>query len=313
MPNTLGHIGVQGFISAGVFRKTDLKWVLLGCILPDIPWIIRRMIIGTGLSVSLYDLQLFAIVQGSLFGTIFLAIAVSTLSKNFKRAFIILVLNAILHLFLDSLQVKWGSGVHLLAPFDWKMLSFDLFWPESTASIIMTVAGVLFIAYACIKIPATSSDLIFPKGFSLVVFSIAALAYLWVPKALLSMPERADNQYIRTLKQVDERPDRFIEFERRPFFNKDGKCFIRTIADEELVIRNGDQNCAGLYSARAVFLNSNEIRVIDLHRHWNQYRDILTYAGLLFIGIYWISSLWSQYTDNQRLPPHRGASSSEHS
>ena len=291
MPNTLAHIGTQGLISSGLFRKIDLKWVLLGCILPDIPWIIRRTVLASGMPVSLYDLQLYAIGQSSLFGTIFLAIAVSTFSKNFKRVFFILSFNIILHLLLDSLQVKWGSGVHLLAPFDWKMLSFDLFWPESIPSILMTAAGVFFIAYACIKFPVTPGDLVLPKGKYSVVFAVSIIAYFSLPIALKSMPERADNQFLKTHRQVELRRDRPIEFERRPFYHKDGKCVIKTIANEELAVYGMEKNCSGVYSAQAVFLNERDMQVIRFHRHWDVYRSTLSYVGLFFIGIYWFRSI----------------------
>ena len=40
MPNSLVHFAVQGVVTRSVLRDADIKWVFLGCIIPDVPWII---------------------------------------------------------------------------------------------------------------------------------------------------------------------------------------------------------------------------------------------------------------------------------
>ncbi|MHC4409281.1 MAG: hypothetical protein ACYS0F_09780, partial [Planctomycetota bacterium] len=44
MPNTLGHFGLQCAASRGLFRDVDVRWILLGCVLPDVAWIVRRVV-----------------------------------------------------------------------------------------------------------------------------------------------------------------------------------------------------------------------------------------------------------------------------
>ena len=46
MPNTLVHLGVQGLGNRLISTEIDLKWVFLGCIIPDLPWIVRRTLIA---------------------------------------------------------------------------------------------------------------------------------------------------------------------------------------------------------------------------------------------------------------------------
>jgi len=58
------HLGVQGVATRAVLRDADLKWIYLGCILPDIPWILQRFVQVALPSFDAYDLHLYVIVQG---------------------------------------------------------------------------------------------------------------------------------------------------------------------------------------------------------------------------------------------------------
>ena len=46
VPNTLVHFAAQGAASHGLWRRLDPRWVYLGCLLPDLPWILRRAVVG---------------------------------------------------------------------------------------------------------------------------------------------------------------------------------------------------------------------------------------------------------------------------
>ena len=65
MPNTLAHIGLQGLATRKLLRDADLKWIYLSCIIPDVPWIIQRLVRYVIPNIDLYDLRLYAIVQAS--------------------------------------------------------------------------------------------------------------------------------------------------------------------------------------------------------------------------------------------------------
>ena len=121
MPNTLAHIGLQ-VIGQRVLSKgyIDIGLVLCGCAIPDLPWILRRV-------VSVFDfvepLTLFAYssIQSSLLFSVIFAAAVSFLIRNGHRAFVIISVNCALHLTLDALQIKWANGVILFAPINWQL------------------------------------------------------------------------------------------------------------------------------------------------------------------------------------------------
>ena len=83
MPNTLAHLGVQGILTRAVIREADTKWIFLGALIPDFPWIARRAILFLFPQVNFIDLRLYTIAQASLAGCLLLATAISLLTyKN---------------------------------------------------------------------------------------------------------------------------------------------------------------------------------------------------------------------------------------
>ncbi|MEL6524039.1 MAG: hypothetical protein AAFQ66_23885, partial [Pseudomonadota bacterium] len=114
MPATLGHLGVQALITRSVLRGADVKWIWLGCVVPDLPWILQRFL--KFLDVSPYDLRLHAIIQSSLLFCVVASALFALFSRSFGRAFGILVGSAALHLLIDALQIKWANGVVLFGP-----------------------------------------------------------------------------------------------------------------------------------------------------------------------------------------------------
>ena len=306
MPNTLAHLGVQGLISAPLLKKIDAKWVFLGCILPDVPWILRRILLAVGIPISLYDLQLYSIVQSSLVGCLLLSIAIASFSSNYKRVFFILFLNSIFHLLLDSLQIKWANGVHFFAPFSWQMVRFDLFWPESIPTLILSCSGLLFIVYAVFKIPVCANDLHFPKGKYFVFFLLSSLFYTLMPFSLISQAEEANDHFVKTLREVEFRRGRQVEMDRRPVYRKNGNCNLKSPANEELILKGADKECHGLVSVRGKFLDEKTISIVEMHRHWGRFRDILSYIGILFVGYYWLICLKMKFSCYfSRNPSHR--------
>ena len=115
MPNTLAHLGVQALVSRTLVRNADLKWVYIGAIIPDLPWILQRVVMMGPAHIDAYDMRLYAITQASLFLCLIISSALAALSTHFGRTFVILGLGSLFHLLLDAFQIKWANGVHLLA------------------------------------------------------------------------------------------------------------------------------------------------------------------------------------------------------
>ncbi|MBU1985662.1 MAG: hypothetical protein KJ846_00385, partial [Proteobacteria bacterium] len=124
MPNTLVHIGIQGPLNTLFGKGTNPQWMLLGCIIPDIPWILQR-ILNFIPGIDPYTLRLYSLNQASLFFCLFMAAALALSTRRSLHIFLLLSLNCLLHLLLDATQIKWANGVQLLVPFSWSMLRFD--------------------------------------------------------------------------------------------------------------------------------------------------------------------------------------------
>jgi hypothetical protein len=229
---------------------------------------------------------------------LFLSIALATFSINYKKVFFILFINSIFHLLIDSLQIKWGNGVHLFAPFSWQLTRFDFFWPESVLTLITSFSGLLFIAYACIKSPIAADDIAFPKKRFIAIFSLSFAVYFLMPFLFISKPEDANNKFIKTLREVKFRQGRELEVDRRPVYRKNGKCVLKTFAGEELFVEGMEIDCFGRVSVRAVFLDQKTINVVDMYRHWGIFRDLLSYFGLFFIGHFWLRCLKLRFIDD---------------
>jgi hypothetical protein len=290
MPNTLAHIGVQGVFSRAVFSRDDLKWVLLGCVVPDVPWILRRVVYSLGPDIPSYDLKLYFLVQSSLFCSLLLCGALSVVSRHAIRVFFILALNCLIHLLLDATQIKWGSGVHLLAPFSWELLNFDLFWPESSASIVLTLAGLVFYVHAWIKQPGTVSDLAIPTVKKAVAGFILLVLYLLLPGLLISGPEAMDNRYVATLRHPDQRAGKFVEFDREFFSMRDGAGVIRTWEGVEFVLPDVKGPQTGNVSAKATLTGPHTLEVHEIHFHPRHHREMASYLGLVLVALFWARS-----------------------
>lgn len=127
MPNTLAHVGAQGMATHEVLRDADPRWMYLGCVIPDLPWILQRILLVAVPGVDPYAPQAYLVVQASLFGGLLVCTAAALLTDRFWQTCVILGGNAALHLVLDALQTKWGSGVHFFAPVSWTSTNWGLF------------------------------------------------------------------------------------------------------------------------------------------------------------------------------------------
>lgn len=286
MPNLLGHFGVQALATHAVIPRVEPRWVVLGCIIPDVPWILSRALTMVSLPLSPYDLRAYAIVQASLMFSLVLAWACASFLRHRGHVFATLALGAGLHLLLDALQTKWGNGVHLAAPLSWRIQSFDLFWPESIVTIALSLAGV---AYAVRAWRTTWTRRSVGLTFARPWLGVAALIlYFALPPAFIGAVERSDSHDLETLREVSARPGRPIELDRVAFVRQGDSVVIRTFAAEELRIVGWTPSPSrGTVSVRGRFLDSATIAVDDAHTHAGWARDLASYLALLYALALW--------------------------
>ena len=287
MPNTLVHLCIQTPASRILVRDSDFKWIALGCIIPDIPWVLQRIILVGYPDVDQVNLKIYAVIQASLIFCLVSSLALSLLAAGSRRIFLLLSMNSFLHLLLDSLQTKWGNGVHFLAPLSWKPLTFSLFWPENVLVYTLSAAGlVVLLLYGKeaikMKVPFTA------ERMKITAAVFLAAVYFLLPFAFFQGPVSADTHYIATLKNVKERPGKYIELDRRFYKNSD-----RSIADysgEPLKLQGNIPEHDALLSVRGVFLDEKKIRVEDFHVH-RLFRDGASMIGLAGVVFIWMIAI----------------------
>lgn len=287
MPNTLAHLGVAGLATRSIITAADLKWVYIGAVIPDLPWILQRFarIIIPG--IDLYDLRLYVIIQSTFLFGIILSLALSSLSTEYKKTFLILSLGCLIHLLLDSLQIKWANGVILLAPFTWEPFGLSLFWPESLPTYIITLFGLFYFITLFKKGVNVSFNLAIGNLKRWGIFICVMVIYILLPLLMLNPAYEADNHYVKTLHSIDERSGKYFEVDRRPYTYENGRSELSLFSGEKIKLKNINLKTDEIISVRARFVDLKSAEVIEYHVHSVLFRDGSSYLGLTFILIFW--------------------------
>lgn len=287
MPNTLAHLGAQTFASRALFRQSDLRWIALGCVVPDVPWILLRAVRATGAGFDPYDLRLYAIVQSSLLLSAVACAALAALSRTPWRVLGLLLVNVVLHLALDALELKWGNGVVLGAPFGWTVHSLDLVVPESPVVLGLSLLGLAVLLAAARRAPTSvPAGLRRPRRPALAT-ALAAL-YLAAPLAFVDAAEAAGAHHIDVLRPPAPRVGRAVALHRVPLrLSAGGVRSVRTFAGEAIRVEGLAAAAEpGVVSLRGRFADAETLHVDALHRHWPRIRESASLLGLA--GVVWL-------------------------
>lgn len=282
MPNTLGHLGVQGATRL-IDRQAGVEWIALGCLLPDLPFIAQRLAREVLPASHLLDLKAYTTVQASLAWTLLLAVAIALPTRHPRLVGATLAVQTVLHLLLDATQTKWGGGVNLLAPVDWEPWSLGWYWPESVPAVAMTLAGLVlgvrFLREA--RAPGTRGTP--PDGKRVAAAGVCLALYLLTPLAFLGGPVAADAHGLFVLTHPDARPGAEVAFDRAGV----GGGRFEAYSGETFELA-GARIEDGAVSFRGRFLDERTIVVEAVHRHWPHARDLASYVGLALVGAIWI-------------------------
>lgn len=291
MPNTLAHLGIQGLLTRKLINNSDIKWIFVGCIIPDLPWILQRVLKPTVPGLDPYYLFSYASVQSSLFCSLILCIALAVISDNFGKTFKILGLNAFLHLFLDAFQIKWANGVHFLAPFSWRLTNFGFFWPESLPTYLLTGFGLVYVIFSWKQCIAKPTKLTIKPILRITVTGSIILIYFSLPLSFLNGPLRSNNHFLKTLHEHEKRQEKYVEFDRASFQPGSKGNILFDFTGEEINI-DGIKSCKpATVSIQGTFVAEDKILVHNYHIHSNWFRNNSSYLGLFLVTILWI---WPQ-------------------
>jgi hypothetical protein len=300
MPNTLAHVGVQSIATRSALPDVRLKWVYLGCVIPDLPWILQRALLFAVPGIDPYALQAYTIVQASLFGCLFLCAAAALLSESVWGTFAILGGNAVLHLVLDAMQTKWGAGAHFLAPFSWASTNWGLFWPESIATYSLTALGLACVVWYWRPALRQPLGLVRPDAFRLVGGGVLLVGYFTVPFLLLQGPLGADASSLKTLSGSASQVGHRAALDRVQYVDaREGPRLETYRGRKQMQVEGLEVQPPATVSVRGVLVAENKIRVTDHHVHIGRLRDYPSYVGLAFIAILWVNAVMREYTMNR--------------
>ena len=296
MPNTLAHLGAQGVLNHIVKHDIDPKLVGLGCLLPDIPWILQRLSTGLEWSNDPYTTRLYCIAQASLFVTLCLCASLAFLSQQPREVFLILGINAFLHLLLDALQTKLANGVHFFAPISWDLLNVGWFWPESLPTYLLTGCGVLYLMWAwktAVNPPIPFS----PRSILNIGFSLSMLVlYFVLPLVFLEGPRHADNHFVKTLEEKESRMGKPIEFDRVAYQKTSSVHFVEAFSGERLIVANPMLDHPTTISGRGTFSAQNTVKFQEVHEHAGELRDVSSILGILLLSAMWGQAILKQWS-----------------
>ena len=291
MPNTLIHFAAQGAASHALWRGLDPRFVYLGCLLPDLPWILRRAIVGLGLPVDTFDLRLYTMALASLAVTLLLAAAVAVVTAAPRRVFAVLGLNALLHLLLDATEVKFGNGVHLAAPLSWHMTSFDLLAGESLVYLALSIGGALLVAWEIARPRGTAVTFdLGPRRLGAAAALLAA--YLLAPLPFLGAIEASDSYSVKTLREKEARRGRVVNLDRTAFVATPAGGLVQLWTGEQVRATGALPLHDASVSLSGTFLESDVLRVDRLVEH-HRNRDWPSYLGLLLLALVFLRGAWS--------------------
>ncbi|WP_163336263.1 hypothetical protein [Desulfopila sp. IMCC35008] len=289
MPNTLAHLGIQGILTRSLTKKADLKWIYLGCVIPDIPWIMQRVVHVLLPDLDRYELYLYSGVQSSLFFCLIFSAGLSLVTRRTGFVYLILSVSCLLHLLFDATQIKWANGILLAAPFSWKVISFGFYWPESAITIGLTALGLTYVLLKWRMFLLSPSSGLTRKYLSLVAAVFCLAAYLGMPFLFREEMLAANNYSIATLRDKQKRTGKLVAFDRALLLVEKDRVLLRNFNDELFEVDGLVQGLnSSVISIKGRFTTPYRIEVSAYHLHPAGRREIASIVGLALVVSGWL-------------------------
>ena len=313
LPNTLCHIALQMPAHRAAFSDKVLPWVVAGCIIPDIPWILLRTSLALDLAAP-YTVRLYTTIQASLLFCALFSAFLAQLSRHPAATFAILTGNSLLHLLLDATQVKWANGVHLLAPFDWSAWQFNLFDIDHPLGIPLTIAGLITLLWSWPKILRQQIWAATTNPGRIVAAVICILLYLTGPLFFLDVLEQTDFHFLHTLKNKAARPGKYIEFDRVAYDR--AAATVTIFSGETIRLEGAMPDSSGSVSIRGRFVSPDNVAVADYRMH-SRFRDPASMLGIFLACVLTLQTiilpLYSHLPSQTKDATHEDDDQSDHS
>lgn len=302
MPNTLAHIAVNGIASRTLGLSADPRWIYAGAVLPDIPWIMNRLVDADRLGLDPVSVRSYFIIQSSLLFCLLLSICGASLSRRFRQTFFALALGSFLHLLLDALQTKWGNGVIFFAPIDWGPVNFGLFWPDSIPAFILTAVGLVFFFAMIPQLWRAQHDSAASLRPRFVTLLSSAGVYFLLPLVFIGGPIEADAHFLGTIRDKSARVGKYIELDRARCATTDDTTTVRLFTGEPVRVLGIPEQCDSAASIQGKFVSGDTIEADAVHLQTTWFRDSASYVGLSLILTWWLFDLRGFCRRREKLP-----------
>lgn len=293
MPNTLAHIGIQLPLGKAINRKWDPRWIALGLLIPDLPWILQRIIDGLLPQISPISLRAYVVAMTTPLFCLFLCASIALLFRGAKSIFTILAVQSILHLLLDAAQEKGGVGIPFIAPFSWESYSFPLFSMHGWVSTLLTFSGIIFLILTLTgKLHFSKLDSFnFKKSIRISASALMFLIYIIAPFALSKQVIENNVHDLKTLSGDISRIGKSVHFDRAQFIpGKPATLQDQRVATPVPIIGINLHQPATI-STTAVFVDERTLQTESYIIHPSGLRFSYTLFGLLGVMILWIYPL----------------------
>lgn len=279
-------MGVHGALLRSSSGRAEVLWIYVGAIIPDIGWILQRLIRQMPVDIDPLRLLSYAAVLSSLAACLIASAAVAALTVRRGRVFCLLATGSLLHLLMDAAEIKWANGVLLLAPFSWTMTTWDLFQQDGAFVLAATAGSLLFVIWAwragILEINRAMWRLS-PAALSTAA-GLVLLFFLW-PLPWIDAPTEHGLYDSDVIRDAESRAGRPLELDRARYFSDRNE--IRIFTGEFIKIENFSAPADTLVSLRGVFQEPGLLRVDQaiIHHPWQRTATVLAGLGLFALFI----------------------------
>ena len=299
MPNTLAHIGAQFPISRGISRSWDPRWIALGLLLPDVPWILQRIALIALPFLSPITVRSYVVVLSTPLFCAVIAACIALCFENGRTIFRILFFQSLLHLVFDAFQQKGGVGVHFLAPFSWHAFSFPAYSMNGWLTHLLTLSGLIILILLLagkIRFPKLDRPLlnqprrIVPAILLLAIYSLG-------PLLLRHQVIDANVHDLKTWKGDGPRTGVTVHFDRAHYFPGDPGSIQDDFNPVPIPIIGVELPRESTISTEAVFINEDTLWTATYVVHPRGERLTYTLLGLIGILLFWGYPVFKPYLE----------------
>lgn len=283
MPDLLTHFGSTYLVFRPMGYKDEIPLMYLGALIPDMPWIANRIFYFFDFSDPIQRLA-YLIPFSTPFMAVIAALIIALTQRNTLRSFAMLLIAALFHILLDTMQTRIAEGSLLLYPASFTQYSFGWFWPEDTISYVAVGIGFIVTMFSLIVsgprpgIQKTRLHLI------IVLALIAALFPVLTIDRIISA-----NAYRTGFLEAPQKWEgKQISLERETVISANA---IKTFSGLTVKVA-GKHNLQTGQSVSIRGYYSNGTVYPELIHYHNAPRDIFSYIALFIFVCIWLNIPW---------------------